>query len=164
MQAKYIKALSIKRIYAERIIDGSKKIELRKRSIGIELGDLVLLYETTPDSLIKGGFIADKTIFLPVSQMWSKYHHILGVEKDFYDLYFENCEFAYGTLIYQSFSFPSICLKQIYEICPNFTPPQATINWRNNWSIKPEWIDALNQGRNQLMQEGKLSEQLRLFA
>ena len=62
MQAKYIKALSIKKIYAERIIDGSKKIELRKRSIGIELGDLVLLYETTPDSMIKGGFIADKTL------------------------------------------------------------------------------------------------------
>ncbi|MFN9400630.1 MAG: DUF3850 domain-containing protein, partial [Dolichospermum sp.] len=99
MQAKYIKALSIKRIYAERIIEGSKKIELRKRSIGMELGDLVLLYETTPDSMIRGGFIADTTISLPVDQMWRKYHHILGVEKDFYDIYFENCEFAYGTFI-----------------------------------------------------------------
>ncbi|MFM6756514.1 MAG: DUF3850 domain-containing protein [Dolichospermum sp.] len=53
MQAKYIKALSIKKIYAERIIEGSKKIELRKRSIGIELGDLVLLYETTSDQQVK---------------------------------------------------------------------------------------------------------------
>ncbi|MCC5607142.1 DUF3850 domain-containing protein [Nostoc sp. CHAB 5834] len=164
MQVKYIKALSIKRMYAERIIDGTKKIELRKRSIGIELGDLILLYETTPDSIIRGGFIADKTISLPVSKMWSKYQHILGVDKEFYDMYFENCEFAYGTFIYESFLFPSISMKQIHESCPNFTPPQATINWRQDWYIKPEWIDALNKGRNQLMQEGRLSEQLSLFA
>ncbi|QMS88112.1 hypothetical protein HUN01_11100 [Nostoc edaphicum CCNP1411] len=164
MQVKYIKALSIKRMYAERIIDGSKKIELRKRSIGMELGDLILLYETTPDSIIRGGFIADKTISLPVCKMWSKYHHILGVDKDFYDMYFENCEFAYGTFIYESFLFPSISLKQIHESCSNFTPPQATINWRQNWYIQSEWIDALNKGRNQLMQEGRLSEQLSLFA
>ncbi|MBD2298868.1 DUF3850 domain-containing protein [Nostoc sp. FACHB-190] len=164
MQDKYIKALSIKRIYAERIIDGSKKIELRKRSIGIELGDLILLYETTPDSLIKGGFIADKTISLPVDQMWDKYHQILGVEKEFYDMYFEKSEFAYGTFIYQSFTFPSISLKQIYELCPNFTPPQATINWRRDWYIQSEWIDALNQGRHELMEQGKIGEQLSLFA
>jgi predicted transcriptional regulator len=164
MQAKYIKALSIKRIYAERIIDGIKKIELRKRSIGLELGDLILLYETTPDSMIKGGFIADKTISLPVAQMWSKYHHILGVDKDFYDIYFDKCELAYGTFIYQSFSFPSISLKEINELCPNFIPPQATINWRNNWYVHSEWIDALNKGRHQLMEQGRLGEQLSLFA
>ncbi|MDB9318681.1 DUF3850 domain-containing protein [Nodularia spumigena] len=163
MQDKYIKALSIKRIYAERIIDGSKKIELRKRSIGIELGDLILLYETTPDSIIKGGFIADTTISLPVDQMWSKYHHILGVEKEFYDIYFENCEFAYGTFVYQSFIFPSISLTQLHELCPRFTPPQATINWRKNWYIQSEWTEALNHARNQLMQEGRLGEQLSLF-
>jgi predicted transcriptional regulator len=164
MQAKYIKALSIKRIYAERIIDGSKKIELRKRSIGLELGDLILLYETTPDSMIKGGFIADKTLCLSVAQMWNQYHHILGVDKDFYDIYFDRCEFAYGTFIYQSFSFPSISLKEINERCPNFIPPQATINWRNDWYVHSEWMDALNKGRNQLMDEGRLSEQLSLFA
>ncbi|WP_207714374.1 DUF3850 domain-containing protein [Scytonema sp. UIC 10036] len=144
MQAKYIKVLSIKRVYAERIVDGTKKIELRKRSIGIELGDLILLYETTPDSVIKGGFVADKTISLPVSEMWSKYHPILGVDKEFYDLYFENCEFAYGTFIYQNFLFPALSLKQIQELCSGFTPPQATINWRK---IVIQPMDhALNQG------------------
>lgn len=163
MRAKYIKALSIKRIYAERIIDGSKKIELRKRSIGMELGDLILLYETTPDSIIKGGFIADKTISLPVDKMWSKYHHILGVDKEFYDIYFANCELAYGTFVYQSFGFPSISLTQLHELCPRFTPPQATINWREDWYIHSEWNDALNKARYELMLEGRLGEQLSLF-
>lgn len=164
MQAKYIKALSIKRVYAERIINGTKKIELRKRSIGMELGNLILLYETTPDSVIEGGFIADKTICLPVSEMWSNYHHILGVEKEFYDIYFDNCEFAYGTFVYQSFVFPPISLTQLHKLCPRFTPPQATINWRENWYIQSEWTNALNEGRNQLMQERQLGEQLSLFS
>lgn len=164
MQAKYIKALSIKRIYAEHIIFGNKRIELRKRPIGMELGNLILLYETTPDSVIRGGFVAEKTISLPVSMMWSKYHQILGVKKEFYDIYFENCEFAYGTFVRQSFLFPAMPLKQIHELCPGFTPPQATINWREDWYIQPEWIDALNKGRSELMQEGRLGEQLSLLA
>lgn len=164
MQAKYIKALSIKRIYAERIIAGNKHIELRKRPIGMELGDLILLYETTPDSGIRGGFIADKTIALSVPQMWDKYHHNLGVDKGFYNFYFENCKFAYGTLIYRSFSFSFLSLNQIHKLCPGFTPPQATIKWRENWYFQPEWIDALNEGRNELMQEGRLGDQLNLLA
>lgn len=162
MQVKHIKALSIKQIYAERIIAGTKKIELRKRSIGMKLGDLVLLYETNPDSVIRGGFIADKTISLPPSKMWNQYHHIMGVDKEFYDTYFENCDFAYGTLIHQSFSFPALPLKQIQELCPGFVPPQATINWREDWFIQAEWLDALTKGRNELMQEERLGEQLNL--
>jgi predicted transcriptional regulator len=153
-----IKALSIKRVYAERIIDGTKKIELRKRSIGMNIGDLILLYETTPNSVIKGGFIADQTISLPVEEMWGKYSNLLGVEKSFYDKYFQNSAFAYGTFVHQSFSFPPISLKKLRQLCPDFSPPQATINWRSNWYILPEWLDALNQGKNNL----KLSEQLSL--
>jgi predicted transcriptional regulator len=145
MQAQYIKALSIKRIYAERIITGIKTIELRKRPIGMELGDLILLYETAPDSVIRGGFIADKTISLPVLQMWEKYHSVMGVEKEFYDSYFDNCEFAYGTLIYRNFAFPELTLNQIYQECPGFMPPQATINWRGDWYIQKEWIHVLDE-------------------
>ncbi|MBE9192233.1 hypothetical protein IQ230_18105 [Gloeocapsopsis crepidinum LEGE 06123] len=163
MQVKHIKALSIKQIYAERIIAGTKKIELRKRPIGIELGDLILLYETNPDSVIRGGFIADKTISLSPPRMWNQYHHIMGVDKEFYDIYFENCEFAYGTLIRQSFSFPALPLKQIQKLCSGFVPPQATINWRKNWYVQAEWLDALNKGRNELMQENRLGEQLNLL-
>lgn len=164
MQAKYIKALSIKHIYAERIVSGLKTIELRKRPIGMELGELILLYETAPDSVIRGGFIADTTVCLPVSQMWSKYNSIMGVEKEFYDNYFHNYEFAYGTLIYQSFPFPPLYFEQINQLCPGFLPPQATINWRKNWYIQSEWIETLNAGRDKLMQEGRLSKQLSLFA
>jgi predicted transcriptional regulator len=164
MQVKYIKALSIKRIYAERIVSGAKTIELRKRPIGMELGDLILLYETAPDSIIRGGFIADKTVSLPVSKMWTQYNSVMGVEKEFYDSYFDNCEVAYGTLIYQSFCFHGLSLDQIYKLCPGFVPPQATINWRENWHIQPKWLEALSRGRGELMQEGRLGEQLNLLA
>ncbi|BAY21781.1 hypothetical protein NIES2100_15380 [Calothrix sp. NIES-2100] len=163
MQAKYIKALSIKRIYAARITTGIKTIELRKRPIGMELGDLILLYETAPDSVIRGGFVADKTISLPVNTMWERYHSVMGVEKEFYDSYFGNCEFAYGTLIYRYFTFPELPLTEIYKLCSGFTPPQATINWREDWYINTEWINALTNCRNELMQEGRLSKQLNLF-
>lgn len=163
MQVKYIKALSIKQVYAERIIAETKKIELRKRPIGMGLGNLILLYETTPNSVIRGGFIADKTISLPPSKMWNQYHKIMGVDKEFYDAYFENSQFAYGTLIHQSFSFPALHLKQIQKLCPGFVPPQATINWHEDWYIAAEWIDALQKGRSELMQEDRLGEQLNLL-
>ncbi|MFM5982214.1 MAG: hypothetical protein ACKO9I_17010 [Sphaerospermopsis kisseleviana] len=163
MQAQYIKALSIKRIYAERIMSGIKTIELRKRPIGMELGDLILLYETAPDSVIRGGFIADKTISLPVAKMWEKYQSIMGVEKDFYDSYFDKCEFAFGTLIYRSFTFTEFPLNEINKLCSGFTPPQATINWREDWYINEEWIHVLTENRNELMQAERLIKQLNLF-
>lgn len=163
MQAKYIKALSIKRIYAERIITGVKTIELRKRPIGMDLGNLILLYETAPDSIIRGGFIADKTISIPVIEMWEKYHSLMGVEKEFYDRYFEGCEFAYGTVIYQNFAFSDLTLNQINHFCPGFTPPQATINWHEDWYIDAEWIKALDKCRNEFIQAGRIGEQLSLF-
>ena len=166
MQAKaeYIKALSIKHVYAERIISGVKTIELRKRPLGMELGDLILLYETVPDSIIRGGFIADRTVTLTVSEMWDQYNPVMGVAKEFYDSYFENCKVAYGTLVNQSFCFHSLTLEEIQNLCPGFIPPQATINWRENWYIHPEWVEALVKGRKKLMQEGRLSEQLNLLA
>lgn len=164
MQAEYIKALSIKRCYAERIMAGTKKIELRKRSLGMELGDLVLLYETTPDSIIEGGFIADKTLALPVAEMWARHHSVLGVEKAFYDAYFENCTTAYGTGVYQSFAFSSMSLDEICQLCPGFVPPQATINWRNDWYIRPEWTAALTKCRSELIQDGRIGEQLNLLS
>jgi predicted transcriptional regulator len=164
MQVEYIKALSIKHIYAERIISGVKTIELRKRPIGMSLGDLVLLYETSPDSIIRGGFIADKTVSLSVSKMWDQYGSMMGVEKEFYDSYFDDCEVAYGTLVYKNFGFCGLSLDQIYKLCPGFVPPQATINWRENWYVQSEWIEVLKIGREELMQEGRLSEQLSLLA
>lgn len=163
MQVKHIKALSIKHIYAERIISGVKTIELRKRPIGMELGDLILLYETVPDSVIRGGFIADKTVSLMPSQMWKQNHRIMGVDKEFYDTYYQRSELAYGTLVYQSFSFPSLSLKELQELCPGFVAPQATINWRENWHVQPEWMEALSRGRSKLMQDGRLGEQLNLL-
>jgi predicted transcriptional regulator len=163
MLVNHIKALSIKGIYAQRIINKTKTIELRKRSLGMELGDLILLYETAPDSVIRGGFIAGKSVALPVSQMWSKYNSLMGVDKCFYESYFNGCEFAYGTFVYKSFSFSTFPLIKIYELCPGFIPPQATINWRENWYLSSEWVTALKEGRDKLMKEGQLSQQLHLL-
>lgn len=164
VKAKYIKALSIKHIYAQRIISGEKTIELRKRPLGMEVGNLILLYETAPDSIIRGGFIAGQTVSLPVSKMWNQYNSMMGVEKEFYDSYFKNREVAYGTFVYQSFCFGSLTLEEIQKLCPGFVPPQATINWRENWPIQSEWVEVLVKARGKLMQEGQLSEQLDLFS
>ncbi|PZO12130.1 MAG: hypothetical protein DCF25_18175 [Leptolyngbya foveolarum] len=163
MQTQYIKALSIKRLYAERIISGEKTIELRKRPIGLTLGDLVLLYETFPDAVIRAGFIADKTVALSVPKMWRDYSSIMGVEKQFYDSYFENCEIAYGTLIHQSFCFRELPLNELRQRCPGFIPPQATINWRESWYVQSEWTQALSNERKKLMESGILAQQLSLL-
>ncbi|NER82370.1 MAG: hypothetical protein F6K42_22965 [Leptolyngbya sp. SIO1D8] len=89
---------------------------------------------------------------------------LLSCDKDFYDAYFENCELAYGTLVYQSFSFPPISLKKLQELCSGFVAPQATINWRENWYVQSEWMEALMHGRSALMQDGRIGEQLNLLA
>lgn len=160
MQAKI---LSIYNQYATAIISGSKLLELRKRPVGMNEGDLILLYETVPDSVIRGGFIAGKTIVLPPHKMWEKYAPVLGCEKFFFDEYYSEQSLAYGTQVLRSMRFSPVNKDWLAENCPNFVAPQATVRWRSDWPIINEWKTAHEKATDELTTEGFLQPQLSLF-
>lgn len=158
-----IRVLSIKSVYADRIRDGSKTIELRRRPTGISVGDLVLLYEVEPDSVIRSGFTAGNTISPTVDEMWDKHSEKLGINEVDYRDYFFNCICAYGTNTSSVFEFPPMALSELRDKFQGFTPPQSILNWRMDWDVPIEWSTALIDGRQALLKEKKFDTQLGFF-
>ena len=88
--------LSIKPEFARHIMDHTKTIELRRSDMGIENGDVLLIYVSAPDQCISLWFRVKKVEVRAVSEMWKKYHSSLGIGKVQYLAYFDGVKEAVG--------------------------------------------------------------------
>jgi predicted transcriptional regulator len=112
--------MSIKPQYVKAIIDGSKRIEFRKRKFAREI-KYILVYETSPSKTIVG-YIEIKNIEIwPPDVMWKKYSKIGIITEEDYFSYYGSSEIAIGILIdkFTSFTNP-INIEKI-----KITPPQS---------------------------------------
>jgi len=83
--------LSVHPRFADKIFDGTKRIEFRKLNIPTDI-DRVFVYSTSPISAILGYFDVEKTIELSPANLWRKYSSIGGISKDaFYSYYQGHC-------------------------------------------------------------------------
>ncbi|MCL1468140.1 hypothetical protein [Argonema galeatum] len=160
---QWLKVLSIKRIYAERLISGTKQMELRKRDLGIRPGTLVLLYETAPNNRIAGAFMAGKTFSCPVTQMWDEYAPLLGIARPDYDSYFTGVEIAFGIKSEGGFTLNIRSYDELQQEFPGFVVPQLTLNWKAEWFVPDDYVEALNAGHERIKEKFVLAEQLSLF-
>jgi len=69
VKLKYI-LMSIKPVFAEEILRGRKKFEVRARVSGISSGDRVIIYASAPVKAIVGEFTAGRIIIGSGEAMW----------------------------------------------------------------------------------------------
>ena len=118
--------LSIKPVYARKILTGEKTIELRKFKPTIDQNGIVFLYATSPVQKVVGFFLADTVVTDSPARLWKKFGKVTGVLKSEYDQYFAGCTFANGILVKKPYVLEqAISLQQIREIEPAFRPPQG---------------------------------------
>ena len=118
--------LSIKPIYAQKILVGEKTIELRKFRPAVDINTLVFLYATFPEQKIMGFFHADTVITDSPARLWKKYRNVAGVSKADYDQYFLSSALAHGILVKKAVALKeTVSLKMLREIEPDFRPPQG---------------------------------------
>lgn len=128
ISVKNILLISVKPIFAEKILNGEKTIELRKSAPKkVNKESYILIYVTSPikelwavckiNNIIK----EDKSIF------WKKYGFKTGVTENEFKEYYNKNENAYGIELKQikNFSKHSIDLKNLKKAFPNFMPPQT---------------------------------------
>ena len=80
--------LPIKREYVNLIFNGEKKFEFRKRLCKEDISKIVI-YETAPTKLVVGEVQVEEKLILPKNELWNLARCHAGVEKQFYDQYFE---------------------------------------------------------------------------
>jgi len=119
--------LSIKPVYANQILAGTKTIELRKSSMGLNAGDVILVYSSAPEQHL-GFWLRVKDVeVLPIEKMWQRYQERLGIGYDVYAAYFSGVHAAVGLHIGEVHRLVPIPLQEIQQLVPGFVPPQGII-------------------------------------
>jgi len=139
--------LSVRSPHVERILDGSKTVELRRRAIRITAGTIVLLYAAGARKELVGSFVAgDVTSGVP-SRMWRQYGAAAGLTKREYDSYFAGAPIAYvlpvGAVSVLESPIPLDDLRQRWR---EFSAPQT-----HRWIRATELRHLLNGERRHLI-------------
>lgn len=115
--------LSIKPEYVEKIFNGEKKYEFRKVLFKNQEVEKVIVYSTMPVGKIVGEFEIDEVIKERPHKLWKITKKYSGVERSFYDAYYNGKEYAIAIKIKSTVLYDQpINPKEVFE---RFTAPQS---------------------------------------
>ncbi|MCZ8169437.1 MAG: hypothetical protein ACK5RV_07180 [Flavobacterium sp.] len=96
--------LSIKPIYSQAIIGGTKKVEFRKKKFKRNV-DKVFIYSSSPEKVIIGYFTIKEIVEDSPRNLWETFHNVGGIsEIDFFE-YYKGIDIAYSIVIDKVFKF-----------------------------------------------------------
>ena len=118
--------LSIRPKYSEKILEGRKTVELRRRfPVSPGKGTIVYIYSTAPVRALVGSAEIKTVLKLPISDIWQHYSGNASILRSDFDDYFAGL--AEGVVIELSnikALSRMIALSELRERC-GFTPPQS---------------------------------------
>jgi len=91
--------LSIKPKYADLIFSGEKLYEFRRTIFKNRKIKKVVVYASSPISKVIGEFEIDSILSLELSELWNETMKYAGIDKDFYDEYFDGKELGHAIKI-----------------------------------------------------------------
>lgn len=91
--------LSIKPCFCDSIFKGLKRYEYRKRVFNRSDVDKVYVYASKPICKVIGYFTIGKLINDTVSRVWDMTHKYGGIDRKYYDSYFNGCDVAHAIKI-----------------------------------------------------------------
>lgn len=120
--------LSLKPCYADRVFDGLKTVELRRRIAShIEDRD-VFVYVSSPVMELRGGFRVGDFWHGTPEEIWTKVSELAHIDKQDFDTYFEGQAFAYAFEIKEVWeSREPVSLDTLRKEFAKFVVPQS---WR----------------------------------
>lgn len=116
--------LSIKPKYCEKIVNGEKKVEFRKRFFSdADKINLVYMYATRPIKKIVGAFRIDSIEKGPPRDLWRKFKNISGISEDKFFGQFGSKKTIFAIKIKDVKPFNPPIDPNL--LSPNFTPPRS---------------------------------------
>lgn len=86
--------LSINPEYVEKILDGTKKFEYRKRKCSRNNVDTIIIYATSPIKKVVGEVKIKDVLVDNPTEIWQITNQKSGITKEFFDSYYKNREIA----------------------------------------------------------------------
>lgn len=123
---KTILVLSIRGSYAESILEGKKKVELRRVRPKLESGDIVLIYVPRPVMALVGGFAVKEVIVAQPGQLWRQVGSVSGLTKHQFAEYYSGASVAAGICIDTMWRLEKPVPLAVLRRCwLGFIPPQC---------------------------------------
>lgn len=85
--------MSIKPEFVQRILSGKKKYEFRKKVCRRQV-EKIYIYSTVPVQMVVGEAEVEFVLVEPPEDLWEKTKEDAGIDKAFFDRYYENKEEA----------------------------------------------------------------------
>ena len=114
--------LSIKPEFAEKIFDGTKKFEFRRRLYKNQQVRAVIVYASAPISKVIGEFEIEDIIHDELDSLWQSTCKYSGISRDYYLNYFKGTEKGFAIAVKKAERYDQpVCVKETFGI----KPPQS---------------------------------------
>ena len=115
--------LSIKPMFAEKILNGSKRFEFRKCGFSIAGVETVVIYATKPVGKVVGEFSVVEVHKDAPSRIWERTRTHAGIKKRFFDQYYADRDTAYAIAVGKVTKYDEPV--ELASLGANITPPQS---------------------------------------
>jgi predicted transcriptional regulator len=115
--------LSIKPEFAERIFSGLKRFEFRRVLFKSTRVKRVVVYVSSPVRKVVGEFEVEDILACTTKDLWSRTKAYAGIEKSYYDAYFESKSIAFAIKIKNAKRYPEPLA--LSDVCRSSHPPQS---------------------------------------
>jgi predicted transcriptional regulator len=111
--------LSIKPEFAEKIFNGTKKFEFRRRIYKNEKVKSVIVYASAPISMVIGEFAIETVHFDDLNSLWDSTSEFAGISEAFYREYFSGKNFGYAIEVKEVKKYREpVGIRESYGIAP----------------------------------------------
>lgn len=118
--------LSVRPKYAERIMQGTKTVELRRACPDVSEGDKVVLYISSPTKAVMAISVVDNICCAEPNKLWRKIKDRVGVTRPEFEDYFNGAKVGVAIQIRDVQELPRpITLSTLRNLWPDFSPPQS---------------------------------------
>lgn len=91
--------LSVRPQYAEAILAGTKRAEIRRQRPSAAPGTPVIIYATKPRAAVIGTAHIDQVCDGTPAILWDQYQHLMGIARQEYNRYLQGASIAYVLLL-----------------------------------------------------------------
>jgi predicted transcriptional regulator len=125
MKTNHAFLISIRPRFAELIFAGSKTVELRRVCPKVSVGDLALVYVSSPVMELRGSFEVGKILTASPVALWKKVGEKSGVTREEFFAYFKGKKKAHALVIKRAWPLPApVGLNTLRRRNGGFRPPQ----------------------------------------
>ncbi len=118
--------MSIRPKYVEKILGGSKTVELRRvRPKKIDKGALVLIYASSPTKSLVGAFKVDAILEASISELWDQVKNHAGISYEDYLNYYRGSSIGVGIFFTDIWVFQEPIPLNHLQQQSDFLPPQS---------------------------------------